>query len=76
MTNLIGVIKEEIELYLDEEDLIVQPESSLLNDLNLSSYDSLIVIANIEDRVGITLSHDALIKVRTVGDLIGVISEK
>lgn len=76
MTNLIEVIKEEIELYLDEKDLIVQPESGLLNDLNLSSFDSLLVITNIEDRLGIQLSHEELIKVRTVEDLLVIISKK
>lgn len=67
-----GIIKDQ--LAIDESMLL--KEETLLDELNADSLDVVEIIMNIEDEFDIEISDPEAESVRTVGDIVRVVSSK
>ena len=47
----------------------ITPESRLMEDLKADSANIMVMIMDLEDRFGITVEDDQIMKLRTVGDV-------
>ena len=59
-----GMIAEQLKV--NPED--IRPESRLIEDLKADSANIMVMIMDLEDRFGITVDDDQIMKLRTVGD--------
>ncbi|MEM7353729.1 MAG: acyl carrier protein [Acidobacteriota bacterium] len=54
----------------------VRPETSLRDELDLSSMQALTLVMDVEDEFGITVEDDELESLRTVGDILTLLDAK
>lgn len=54
----------------------VKPESRLLEDLKADSANVMMLIMDLESEMGITVEDDALMRLRTVGDIVAYIEKR
>ena len=69
-------LKEEIiETIIDstETDVDVTEETHIVNEMGLSSVETMMMVSDLEDHFGITIPTAALRDVRTVGDLSAIV---
>ena len=52
----------------------ITPESRLMEDLKADSANIMVMIMDMEDRVGITVEDDQIMKLKTVGDVVSYIA--
>ncbi len=52
----------------------ITPDSRLMEDLKADSANIMVMIMDLEDRFGITVEDDQIMKMRTVGDVVNYIS--
>jgi acyl carrier protein len=52
----------------------ITPESRLMEDLKADSANIMVMIMDMEDRFGITVEDDQIMKLRTVGDVVNYIA--
>ncbi|WP_314067200.1 acyl carrier protein [uncultured Vagococcus sp.] len=62
-------IKSECMKIREKESQDISSNTVLLNDLGLSSYDSMILVATLEDKFEVSLENDDFFQVRKIGDL-------
>ena len=48
----------------------IRPESRLMEDLKADSANIMVMIMDMEDRFGITVEDDQIMKLKTVGDVV------
>ena len=48
----------------------IKPESRLMEDLKADSANIMVMIMDMEDRFGITVEDDQIMKLKTVGDVV------
>ena len=53
----------------------ITPESRLMEDLKADSANIMVMIMDLEDRFGITVEDDQIMKLRTVGDVVNYIKK-
>ena len=53
----------------------ITPESRLMEDLKADSANIMVMIMDLEDRFGITVEDDQIMKLRTVGDVAAYIEK-
>ena len=53
----------------------ITPESRLMEDLKADSANIMVMIMDLEDRFGITVEDDQIMKMRTVGDVVNYIAK-
>ena len=53
----------------------ITPESRLMEDLKADSANIMVMIMDMEDRFGITVDDDQIMKLRTVGDVVAYIAK-
>ena len=51
----------------------ITPESRLMEDLKADSANIMVMIMDLEDKFGITVEDDQIMKMRTVGDVVNYI---
>ena len=71
--NKSGILKI-IRDYVDI-DTPVSPESDIINDLGLSSFDAVMICGTVQEQLGIAVEVNLLLNCKTVGDLLEVIEE-
>ena len=52
----------------------IKPESRLMEDLKADSANIMVMIMDMEDRFGITVEDDQIMKLKTVGDVVTYIA--
>ncbi|MDR0884369.1 MAG: phosphopantetheine-binding protein [Oscillospiraceae bacterium] len=62
--------------YTGRDDVLLREESVILRDLGLNSYELVNLIVEAEDRFGVELPDRAILKIRTIGDLIALLEEQ
>ena len=65
-----GMIAEQLKVNPDE----IKPESRLMEDLKADSANIMVMIMDMEDRFGITVEDDQIMKLKTVGDVASYIA--
>ena len=63
------MIAEQLKVDPDE----IRPESRLIEDLKADSANIMVMIMDLEDRFGITVEDDQIMKMKTVGDVVDYI---
>ena len=53
----------------------IKPESRLIEDLRADSANIMVMIMDLEDRFGITVEDDQIMKLRTVGDVVEYVAK-
>ena len=53
----------------------ITPDSRLMEDLKADSANIMVMIMDLEDRFGITVEDDQIMKLRTVGDVVSYIAK-
>ncbi len=53
----------------------IKPDSRLMEDLKADSANIMVMIMDLEDRFGITVEDDQIMKLRTVGDVVSYIAK-
>ena len=53
----------------------ITPDSRLMEDLKADSANIMVMIKDLEDRFGITVEDDQIMKLRTVGDVVNYIAK-
>ncbi len=53
----------------------ITPESRLMEDLKADSANIMVMIMDLEDRFGITVEDDQIMKMKTVGDVVSYIAK-
>ena len=53
----------------------IKPESRLIADLRADSANIMVMIMDLEDRFGITVEDDQIMKLRTVGDVVEYVAK-
>lgn len=74
----VNEIKEEIiETIIDstETDIDVNEDTHIVNEMGLSSVETMMLVSDLEDHFGITIPTAVLRDVRTVGDLCEIVIE-
>ena len=61
-----GMIAEQLKV--NPED--IEPESRLIEDLKADAANIMVMIMDLEDRFGITVEDDQIMKLKTVGDVV------
>ena len=54
---------------------VITPESRLMEDLKADSANIMVMIMDLEDRFGITVEDDQIMKLHTVGDVVAYIAK-
>ena len=62
-------IKKMIAEQLKVDPAEIKPESRLIEDLRADSANIMVMIMDLEDRFGITVEDDQIMKLKTVGDV-------
>ena len=70
-----GTIKEMIAEQLKVDPAVITPESRLMEDLKADSANIMVMIMDLEDRFGVTVEDDQIMKLRTVGDVAAYIAK-
>ena len=71
--EIFGELKELVLDYLGEDDIRVSEDSSLTEDLGLTSLDLIRIVGDIEDSFGISVEDEAMDSIETVGDVLDYI---
>ena len=66
-----GMIAEQLKV----DPATIKPESRLMEDLKADSANIRVMIMDLEDRFGITVEDDQIMKLRTVGDVVDYIAK-
>jgi acyl carrier protein len=53
----------------------IKPESRLMEDLKADSANIMVLIMDMEDKFGITVEDDQIMKLKTVGDVVNYIAK-
>ena len=53
----------------------IKPESRLMEDLKADSANIMVLIMDMEDKFGITVEDDQIMKLKTVGDVVDYIAK-
>ncbi len=59
--------------YMGNSDFVLKPDMVLLTDFEIDSYELVVLIGKVEDCFGIEISDRAIMKMKTVADIIGYI---
>ena len=68
-------VKSMIAEQLKVDPATITPESRLMEDLKADSANIMVMIMDLEDRFGITVEDDQIMKLRTVGDVVSYITK-
>lgn len=68
-------IKEMIAKELKADASAIKPETRLVEDLKADSANIMVLIMDVEDRYGIMVEDDQIMKLKTVGDVVRYIEE-
>ena len=68
-------IKDMIAEQLKVDPAVITPESRLMEDLKADSANIMVMIMDLEDRFGVTVEDDQIMKLRTVGDVASYIAK-
>jgi len=69
------VVRDMIAEQLKVDPASVKPESRLMEDLKADSANIMVMIMDMEDRFGITVEDDQIMKLKTVGDVVAYIAK-
>ncbi|MCQ2445545.1 MAG: phosphopantetheine-binding protein [Clostridia bacterium] len=62
--------------YIDYDENAITPETEILRDLEMTSYDIVTMIGELENEFGITMDEDEIKEIVTLGDLAAYITKK
>lgn len=74
--DILEILKEIICEYVEIEPEEITPDSSLRYDLGASSFDLMNIATAIEEKFKLQVTNSSLTKVKTVGDIAGLLAEK
>ncbi len=74
--DILEILKEIICEYVEIEPEEITPDSSLRYDLGASSFDLMNIATAIEEKFKLQVTDSSLTKVKTVGDIAGLLAEK
>lgn len=69
--KVVSLIAEQLKI----DPATIKPESRLLEDLKADSANVMMLIMDLESELGIMVEDDALMRLRTVGDIVTYIEE-
>ena len=69
--RVVGLIAEQLKIDV----ATITPQSRLLEDLNADSANIMMLIMDLESELGIMVEDDALMRLRTVGDVVEYIEK-
>lgn len=69
--KVVSLIAEQLKI----DPATIKPESRLLEDLKADSANVMMLIMDLESELGIMVEDDALMRLRTVGDIVAYIEE-
>ena len=67
-------VRDMIAEQLKVDSATITPESRLMEDLKADSANIMVMIMDMEDRFGITVEDDQIMKMKTVGDVVAYIA--
>ena len=70
--KVVGLIADQLKL----DPQTIKPESRLLEDLKADSANIMMLIMDLESELGIMVEDDALMTLKTVGDVVAYIEKK
>lgn len=76
MGRTLDTIKEIVAGYLNVDASTIKDDDNMIDDLGLDSLDSIELIINIEEKIGIELSDDELAGIKTIGELAVALDRK
>ena len=68
-------IRDLIAAQLKADPATITPETRLIEDLKADSANIMVMIMDLEDRFGITVEDDQIMRMRTVGDVVDYIEK-
>ena len=72
---IFDTVKEMIASQLKADAAAITPETKLVEDLKADSANIMVMIMDLEDRFGITVEDDQIMKMKTVGDVVNYIEK-
>ena len=69
-------VKEMIAKQLKADPATITAETRLIEDLKADSANVMVMIMDLEDKYGIMVEDDQIMKLKTVGDVVGYISDR
>ena len=72
---IFDTVKAMIAKQLKVDEASITPESRLIEDLKADSANVMVMIMDLEDKYGIMVEDDQILKLRTVGDVVDYIEK-
>ena len=72
---IFDTVKSMIAKQLKVEEASITPESRLIEDLKADSANVMVMIMDLEDKYGIMVEDDQIMKLKTVGDVVAYIEK-
>ena len=72
---IFDTVKAMIAKQLKVDEASITPESRLIEDLKADSANVMVMIMDLEDKFGIMVEDDQILKLRTVGDVVDYIEK-
>ena len=72
---IFDTVKSMIAKQLKVDEASITPESRLIEDLKADSANVMVMIMDLEDKYGIMVEDDQILKLRTVGDVVDYIEK-
>ena len=69
-------VKKRIAQQLKVDEASITADSRLVEDLRADSANVMVMIMDLEDKYGIMVEDDQIMKLKTVGDVVGYISDR
>ena len=73
---IFDTVKSMIAKQLKVDEASITPESRLIEDLKADSANVMVMIMDLEDKYGIMVEDDQIMKLKTVGDVVNYIASK
>ena len=72
---IFDTVKSMIAKQLKVDEASITPESRLIEDLKADSANGMVMIMDLEDKYGIMVEDDQIMKLKTVGDVVAYIEK-
>lgn len=73
---MMRVVLEVLSDYVEFDTEEMTPELNLLSDLNMTSYDRISMLGDIEKRLGIEIPEEEIINLSTLGEIVDYLGKK
>lgn len=76
MNEIFEALKEIICDYVEVDEAAINPDASLRYDIGATSFDLMNIADAIEERFNVKVTNNAVVKIKTVGDIAQLLAEK